>query len=65
MNWTIVIIVVLVVLVLGSLAAVAWWNLVNRVVPYADQRKVSDGKRAGVREREEVVVIRDERGEAL
>ena len=40
---------------LGSLAAVAWWNLVNKVVPYEDQKEGARGKRMGARDGDEVV----------
>jgi hypothetical protein len=52
MDWTVVIVVAAVVGVLGTVAAVLWWRLVNKKIPYQDAH--------GAGRREDVVIIRDE-----
>lgn len=54
MNWTIAIGVAVVVVVLGGVAAILWWNLANKAAPYGDQRGTPR------RERDEGIVIKDE-----
>jgi hypothetical protein len=53
MDWTVVIVVAAVVGVLGTVAAVLWWRLVNTSAPYRDE----EGKPI---RKDEAVVIRDE-----
>jgi len=38
MNWYVVIGVILLVLVFGSIAALAWWNLAAKMAPYEDEQ---------------------------
>lgn len=52
MDWTVVIVVAAVVGVLGTAAAVLWWRLVNKKIPYQDAH--AKGRH------EEVVIIRDD-----
>ena len=65
MNWVIVVAVTLLVLLGGSVIAVAWWNLARKVAPYHDEL-AQPGSRGGddkTRRGEEVIVIPTPRAE--
>jgi hypothetical protein len=57
MNWAVPVGVAIVVVLLGGVAARAWWNLAHKAAPYGDDR--SGVPASGERE-DDAVIIRDE-----
>lgn len=55
MNWGIALGVAVVVVILGGVAAILWWNLAHKSAPYADEQEKRPRPKP-----DNAVVIRDE-----